>query len=105
MTEQTFAPPKRPLFTGDAVSQLVQVIVRDVNLQGFKATGKGDADVRQLAIRAFNSFTERQELWNGIADLLKLIDTTPGLPESFLAGLSATVLRTRANIDLKSLAQ
>jgi hypothetical protein len=97
MTEQTF---KQTPMSGDAVSQLVQLLVKEIGLKNFKATGKGDADIRSVVTRAFNSDLGRQELWNMTSDFLKLIDETPGLPESFLATVSAGVLRARACVDI-----
>lgn len=103
MTEQTFAPPvkRRPTFTGDALSQLIQALTFEIEIKNFKATGKGDQDLRQLCARVKLADATHTELWAGIGDLLKLIDATPNLPESFLGTVTAVILRTRVNIELK----
>ena len=100
MTEQTFAPPKLPALTGDAVSQLVQIVARN---QGVKvqAYAKGDDAVLDLMKRVYNAEMERTELWTLVSDLLKLMDSTPNLPEAFTASMAAGVLRSRANRDLR----
>lgn len=97
MTEQTFRTA--PL-TGDAVSQLIQLVARDVGLKSFKPTGRGDTDVRQLVTRAYNVELGNQELWVCVGDILKLVDATPEISEVFKATLSAGVLRARACVDL-----
>jgi hypothetical protein len=97
MTEQTLRPP--PL-TGDYVSKLVQVIVKQVGLQDFKSTGKGDEDIRSIACRAANADVERNELWKGVVTITQLIDATPDIPEAFKAVIMVAILKARGNAEL-----
>lgn len=97
MTQQTYrAPP----MTGDATSQLLQIIARDVGLTGFRPTGKGAEDARQIICLAYNNEKLIRDLWQMAADFSRALDECPELPEHVAVIVKTAILRTRSNAEL-----
>ena len=95
MTGQTF---KEPPIRGDACSQLLQTLARDVGLK-MTATGKGDEDARGIVTRAFNAELSANEIWKGVAEMFQMAEYGE-LPERMKAQLAGIILRSRANVEL-----
>jgi hypothetical protein len=100
VTGQTVQPPRLAPLHGDAISQLVQLIMRNLSVTDFKATGKGDDDITAVVKRMANAEMASRELWKAMGDFVNLLDATPGLPESLKAVVSLGILRARGNAEL-----
>ena len=90
--------------SGDAVSQLVQLALRNAKLGGFNLSGKGHEDVQRVVNYAKNQETAQRELWDLVSFIVKhpLIKAELATNESMQAEVAAHILRARACIDLKN---
>lgn len=84
---------------GDAVSRLAQALAKEVGIDGFHWTGKGDQDIRAICIRAYNAEIIRKNLWDSVMEITQLPNWKE-LPEAIQATVMATILRARACIEL-----
>jgi hypothetical protein len=83
---------------GDATSQLVQTVAREIGLK-LTASGKGDEDIRGLVRRTYNAELACQEIWKGVAELFQMKELGQ-LSESLQAKVAAIILRSKANVEL-----
>jgi len=94
-------PPKQlPPPLGDATSQLVQIICRDVGLK-FIPTQKGAEDIRKLVCEAYNTRLVVEALWKMCREFTTAIDEAgESVPEAFKAIVSAGILQAKSNVEL-----
>jgi hypothetical protein len=87
---------RRPLI-GDNLSQLLQVLAREVDLD-IRAEGDGKKDIRTLLIRCYNAELRTQIYTQATQDLMA--ECAAGrLPESAQSIIVAAVLAARAAYD------
>lgn len=90
------------LVAGDALSQIIQVLARQVGVSVL-LTGKGQEDLAAILIQ-FKEAKNRADEWaQAIRDIIEFADTTPDCPESVKAYVVAAVLRARVNFDARNM--
>lgn len=83
---------------GDALSQLIQTLARDIQLK-LTASGRGLDDLRAIMVRCVNVEMAHQEIWKGVSLLFQMNETNT-LPEPVKAQMASIVLAAKANMEI-----
>lgn len=94
-------PPRVQPYQGDAVSQLLQMICRDVGVTGVPWTGRGHDDARLMATSFYNFKLARDELWKSFVELGAMPELQ-SMPEAIQTKVCIMVLRAKACMELGS---